>query len=660
MPGENFLAGLPGTCSLKGPRIMAVTAKSRDSERGADTATGKRKRARLTRTERADRNFSVLMIAPAFIAVIAIMGYPWFYSLWLSLHSINLLTKRWTWVGFGNYQAVLPDPTFTDSLIRTLWFSGLVVIGGTLLGLLMALVLNEAFRGRGIMRSVMLMPWAIAPIVVGKVFLLIYSGEYGVLNGVLYQFHIIDTYIPWMTEARRALILVAIASIWQSAPLSGLLLLAGLQSLPGNLLSAARIDGASSWQRFRKIVLPWIRPMLLLVMILNTINALLTFDLIYALTQGGPGEATTVVSWLGYITFFNFARYGQGTAILYVLSLISLVLAILYFLILNRKGKMASSDQAPVPPMSGVRDLPPLAIRTTRVEFRQPRIPPRVSRRFGRISLYAAVVLIGVWSLGPFYVMLNASLSSTQGILSKPPSWFPNPITLDNYRVAIFGEQVKDASGPSVQGKAIIISMKNSAIVSLSVTLVNLIVGAPAGYAFARFGRFKITGIALWVLMLTRMIPALTLAVPFFMLFRRVGLIDTKLGLVIALSSVILPLTVWILKGYFETLPPNLERAALVDGCTRFQSFRRIVIPIAIPGMVAAGIFCFLVAWNEFVYAILLTSTLDSQTLPTRISQFVSDQRVYNPGLLFAAGALAVLPPVLITLGFQRFLLRER
>jgi multiple sugar transport system permease protein len=112
------------------------------------------------------------------------------------------------------------------------------------------------------------------------------------------------------------------------------------------------------------------------------------------------------------------------------------------------------------------------------------------------------------------------------------------------------------------------------------------------------------------------------------------------------------------MKGYFETVPANLERAALVDGCNRFQAFRRVIIPVALPGLVAAAIFCFLVAWNEFVYAILLTSTLDAQTLPTRISQFVADQRVYNPGLLFAAGALAVIPPVVITLVFQRFLLR--
>ncbi len=598
------------------------------------------------------------MIAPTIIAVLGVMGYPWLYSLWLSLHNVNLLTKRWTWVGLENYTKLIHDESFVASLSRTLWFSGLVVVGGTLVGLLTALVLNEAFRGRGAVRSIMLMPWAIAPIVVGKLCTLIYSGQYGTLNGVLYQFGLIENYIPLMTESRRAMLLTAVAAIWQSAPLSGLLLLAGLQSLPTNLFNAAKIDGASAFQRFRRITLPWLRPMLLLVVILNTINALMTFDLIYALTQGGPGESTTVVSWLGYITFFNFSRYGEGSAILYILSLISLILALVYFGILNR-GQRAK----PAPPdteasRTAAINWQAFAITKTRVELQEPRFSPAIARRVKRVALYAAAALVLFWSLAPFYVLLNASFSTTEGIISKPPDWFPNPMILDNYRASILGEQVKDAEGPNVQAKAIIISMKNSAIVAIGVTLINLIIGAPAGYAFARYGRYKAISFALWLLMLTRMIPALTLAVPFFMIFRRVGLIDTKLGLIIALTSVILPLTVWILKGYFETLPPNLERAALVDGCSRLQAFRRVVVPVALPGMVAAGIFCFLVAWNEFIYAILLTSTLDSQTLPTRIAQFVADQRIYNPGLLFAAGTLAIIPPVLITLVFQRFLLR--
>jgi multiple sugar transport system permease protein len=615
---------------------------------------------RMSRIDRQDFRFAVLMSLPAFIGVIAVMGYPWAYSAWLSLHNMNLMTQRWTWVGLDNYQNILNDESFIASLTRTLWFSGLVVTGGTVVGLGIALVLNETFRGRGPMRSIVLLPWAIAPVVVGKIFTLIYSGQYGTLNGLLYQFNLIDSYVPWLTESTRAMFLVALASIWQGAPLSALLLLAALQSLPQNLFNAAKIDGASAFQRFRKITLPWVKPMLLFVIILNTINALMTFDLIYVLTQGGPGESTTVLSWLGYVTFFNFGRYGEGAAILYVLSLISLVLAVVYFGVLTRSRTRSSDevdiDSQPEQGNSSIDDVRSIT-HTVRFEVKKSRIPAHRARQLRTIGLYAAVATIAVWTLFPFYVMINASFQATEGILSKPPAWLPNPLTLENYRTAIFGEQV-ESSGANVQAKAIMTSMKNSAIVSISVTLICVLIGAPAGYAYARYHRFKLLSASLWILILTRMIPSLTLAVPFFILFRRLNLIDTKRGLVIALASLILPLAIWILRGYFETLPPNLERAALVDGCTRFQAFRKVVIPVALPGMVAAGIFCFLVAWNEFVFAILLTSTLNSQTLPTRVAQFVSDQRIYNPGLLFAAGTLAVIPPVIITLGLQRFLLR--
>jgi multiple sugar transport system permease protein len=614
----------------------------------------------MSRIDRLDFRFALLMALPAFIGVIAVMGYPWAYSAWLSLHNMNLMTQQWTWVGLDNYQKIFNDEPFISSLTRTLWFSALVVGGGTATGLGIALVLNETFRGRGPMRSIVLLPWAIAPVVVGKIFTLIYSGQYGTLNGMLYQFHLIDSYVPWLTQSTRAMFLVALASIWQSAPLSALLLLAALQSLPQNLFNAAKIDGASPFQRFRKITFPWIKPMLLFVIILNTINALMTFDLIYVLTQGGPGESTTVLSWLGYVTFFNFGRYGEGAAILYVLSLISLVLAVLYFGLLtrsgNRSGGNTGADAESKQQSSSIDDVRSVT-HIVRFEIKEPRISPRHARQLRTIGLYVAVALIAVWTLFPFYVMINASFQVTEGILSKPPAWLPRPLTLDNYRAAIFGEQVQ-SSGANVQAKAIMTSMKNSAIVSISVTLICVLIGAPAGYAYARYHRFKLLSASLWILILTRMIPSLTLAVPFFILFRRLDLIDTKRGLVIALSSLILPLAIWIMRGYFETLPPNLERAGLVDGCTRFQAFRKIVIPVAFPGMVAAGIFCFLVAWTEFVFAILLTSSLNSQTLPTRVAQFISDQRVYNPGLLFAAGTLAVIPPVIITLGLQRFLLR--
>jgi multiple sugar transport system permease protein len=158
--------------------------------------------------------------------------------------------------------------------------------------------------------------------------------------------------------------------------------------------------------------------------------------------------------------------------------------------------------------------------------------------------------------------------------------------------------------------------------------------------------------------MMTRMTPSLALILPFFIVFKTFGLLDTRTALVIAYCSLILPLSTWIMKGYFDSMPPNLERAGLVDGCTRLQMIRKIVLPVARPGLVAAGIFCFLVSWNEFIFALILTSTQASKTIPVIIAGFLVQLRFYDYGPMFAASVMAVLPPVVITLAFQRYLVR--
>ena len=156
---------------------------------------------------------------------------------------------------------------------------------------------------------------------------------------------------------------------------------------------------------------------------------------------------------------------------------------------------------------------------------------------------------------------------------------------------------------------------------------------------------------SLWALMMTRMTPSLALILPFFIVFRTFGLIDTRTALVIAYCSLILPLSTWMMKGYFENLPPNLEKAALVDGCTPFQAIWKIILPVARPGIVAAGIFCFLVSWNEFVFALILTGSPKAQTIPVIIAGFLVQLRFYDYGPMFAASVLAVIPPVVIALG---------
>ena len=179
-----------------------------------------------------------------------------------------------------------------------------------------------------------------------------------------------------------------------------------------------------------------------------------------------------------------------------------------------------------------------------------------------------------------------------------------------------------------------------------------------AGYAFARWPRNTPLRAGLWGLLLTRMTPPLTLVLPFFVLYRMLDLIDTRGGLVIAYLSILLPLTAWMMKSTFEGVPQSLDRAAIVDGCSRFEMMRRVLLPVVRPGLVAAAIFGFLVCWNEFLFALILTSTPRSQTITVVLSGFLQQARFYEYGPMFAASVLSVLPPVLIAFLFQRYLVQ--
>lgn len=603
------------------------------------------------------------MTVPTLIGVLAIMGYPWLYSAWLSLNTINPLIHTWHFVGLENYVNLTQSSDLRNALQLTVIFAAMVVVGTMVVGMIMALVLNATFVGRGAVRTIVLLPWAVTGVVVGQIFLLIFNGTFGTLNGFLYQLGIIHHYIGWLGDSNRALALIAVTAIWSGAPLAALLLLAALQGIPQNLYRAAQVDGAPTLDVFRRITFPYIRPMFLLVIILTTINAALAFDLIYVMTKGGPGNGTTVLPWWGYVTTFQFGQYGQGSAILYTLSLLILLISILYYRLLSDRSVEeittvdgTASSLLNISLGAGKSARAPRSF--TRPTIRRGLFSGKNGRRLRMAGLLAVVVVILLWTLLPFYVAVNASLSQEIAFLSKPPRWFPFPPTLDNYKAILFGEEIKSGLGQNIQAQAMLYAMRNSLIVSVAVTAINIVIGTAGGYAYSRFYRSKLIASGFWVLMFTRMIPSISILVPFFLLFRSLHLDDSLVGLIIAFTSFILPLTVWIMKSYFDTVSNSMERAALVDGCSRLSAFVEVAVPVAVPGIIAAALFAFIVAWNQFLFPVILTTSVGTQTLPVRMAAFVADQRVWNPAILYAAGIYAILPPVILTLLLQRYLIQ--
>jgi multiple sugar transport system permease protein len=600
----------------------------------------------------------VLLVLPTLLVVFVVIGIPLVYSLTLSLHRINPLTQHWVFVGFGNYAKVLPDPDFIAAFGRTAYFAVVTVLGGLVLGMAMALVLNMAFVGRNLLRSLVLVPWAMSPVAVGVLWSWMLNGDYGTFNAILLSLGVISAPIHWLGNGTLAFNFVAVAHVWNQAPLTSLLILAGLQSMPESLHRAARIDGAGPMRRFFSITLPWLRPMLLLVMILTSINSIMAFDLFWTMTHGGPGSATTVFSWMGYAYAFQFFRFGEGAAILYVLTAVCLILAWVYlrlFFPAAPRQRRAAGAEAPLGAAMPARRGPALA-RIPAVVGRA-WMSGRVRRGLAGIGLAVAVLLIFVWSFAPFFFLVLMSLSPSSDLVRSPPLLLPNSLTLENYQYIIAPQGVSGGQS-AVEAARVISSIWNSLIVASFVTVINVALGSFAGYAFSRNRHSRFLGGSLWALMMTRMTPSLALILPFFIVFKTLDLIDTRTALVIAYCSLILPLSTWIMKGYFDGMPPNLERAGLVDGCTRFAMIRKIVLPVARPGLVAAGIFCFLVSWNEFIFALILTSTPHAKTIPVIIAGFLVQLRFYDYGPMFAASVMAVLPPVVLTLAFQRYLVR--
>jgi len=307
-------------------------------------------RVRLVSIRLSEARFAFFLVLPALLGIFVVVVFPLLYSLWLSFTDVNLLRTTgpaielfgvrvplFRWVGLQNYARILADPLYWSSLWRTLYFVGAFVVEATLVGMGMALVLHERFPGRPLMRSLLLIPWSLSRVVVGLLWIGILDFEFGALNGLLYDLGLIDRYIAFFKNGFTALNVLVSVYMWNQAPFATLLFLAGMQSISLDLYSAAEVDGAGYWQRFRYVTMPALRPILFLVLVLATVNGFLMLDLIYVLTMGGPGHDTTTISWLGFQTTFTFFRFGPGTAILYTLTALCLLLAVVYHrLILGR------------------------------------------------------------------------------------------------------------------------------------------------------------------------------------------------------------------------------------------------------------------------------------------------------------------------------------
>lgn len=270
--------------------------------------------------------------------------------------------------------------------------------------------------------------------------------------------------------------------------------------------------------------------------------------------------------------------------------------------------------------------------------------PGRGYRIFIHVAALFAVLVI----LAPLGWLFYSSIVGQTDLLSRPLHWWPERVTWGRYRAIFAGEGTTAAT-------LFRTAMVNSFLVGTGTVVISLTVGILGGYALARL-RFPFRRVTLMSFLVTYMLPPITLIIPLYILMSRFGLLDTKLGLVIVYCSLVTPFALWTMSNFFGALPVELEEAARIDGCSRLGALVRVILPLAKPGIIATALFAFLLCWDEFLYALIFTSTSDSKTIPVAIAEFTGRNAV-DFGLIAAGGVLASIPPLLVTIVFQRYLI---
>jgi multiple sugar transport system permease protein len=273
---------------------------------------------------------SARFVAPSLLLMCLVTVYPVFYVLWLSLQRKHLTFGIEKFLGFENFMALASDARFWNALKNTAYFTATSVSLELALGLGIALLMNRAFKLKGIMRAVVLIPWAVPTVVSARMWEWLYNTDFGILN------YILGTKVNWLGSTFWAMNAAVFMDVWKTTPFVAIILMAGLQTIPGELYQAARVDGARPWAVFKNITLPLLKPVILVVLIFRTLDAFRVFDAIYVLTGGGPAQSTETLSIYAYKVLFQTLRFGYGSAISVLVFLSVGAISVFYIRLLSR------------------------------------------------------------------------------------------------------------------------------------------------------------------------------------------------------------------------------------------------------------------------------------------------------------------------------------
>lgn len=640
-----------------------------------------------------DWRVALPFMLPAVILMGGLIAYPFFEAIRLSF-TARQITNAQHFVGVQNYTDLWKDKFFKDAVKNTFTFTVYSEIFKITTGLIAALLLHNLKRGRAILTALILLPFIVPTVVTALTWRSIFDPLFGGLNYALVHLHLAGVFrtlhladrIPasWLGEQSLAMPSIILVNVWKGIPFFTINFLAGLKAIDAELYEAASVDGATVWQRFVNVTLPGLRYIMVVTILISTIATFNSFDVIYLLTQGGPGGSTRTFIIFAYEKAIQGLQFGPGAAV--ALTMVPLVglcifmfarylrrsdtqavdtwldrliasygrIALYVFLVILAVALYALDQSLFLHSLVILAVILALAFGFGRVSAtlaergasgRRARGKATAAKDspaiLGRIPGWIAMALMLFFVLAPFYWILITAFKSELQVTTQRHVISPDPWTLEQ-----FHKLFKD--------HPFLTWYKNTIFVATVTTLFSVTFAALTGYALARL-RFRGAQTFSSLVLMTYLVPTTLLFIPLYQILSRLHLINTLGSLIITYPTFILPYSTWLLMGYFRNIPEELENAAMIDGATRFQAFRRITLPLAKPALLAVALLSFTSAWNEFIYAFVFISKEGLKTLPVGLQSMIFGD-IYPWGQLMAASILVAVPVAILYSYAQRFL----
>ncbi len=640
--------------------------------RAAPTTTGRPMKMILRDWLGRDWAAAYIFVLPAVLLMGGLIAYPLLRAVYISFTNTVSL-KTGPFVGLDNYVTVWTDPNFRSAVKNTVVYTFWSVFFKFWLGLTVAILLHRLKRWGGVLTAAILLPWIVPSVVAAIAWKGLLDPVYGGVNQFLVQTGLVEKGFSWLGSVNTAMASLVMINVWAGIPFFTITLLAGLKAIDKEYYEAATIDGASAWRCFLHITLPGLQYVIIVATLLSTIWTFNSFDMIFLLTGGGPVNMTRVFSILAFEAF-GAARYGVAIAIAITMAPILLIFIFALGRHMSagshheerssqeRQGVLAQVWNVIVLPVRMfLKALTGLffiinnaaetaferigwALQSIFVGKSQARQSQARRVRHVVVEVAAAVLLAAflIFELLPFYWTLITAFKSTSQVVAFDSVFWPAPWTMEQF-VTLFGPT-----------RRFVLWYQNTVFVAVVATLLSVLVAALAGYGLTRL-KWRGSNILGSAVLIAYLMPAIMMFIPMYQIFTALRLTNSLAGLMVAYPTFALPFAIWLMMGYYASIPKEMEEAALIDGCNHFQAFWKVVLPLVMPALMAAAMFAVTLVWKEFIFAYIFLSKDKLYTLTIGMAQMIIGD-VLPWGELSAAALLMSIPVAVLYLVGQRFM----